>query len=70
LTTSQIQTIEEVPVELLSISIDQLKGDPEGIKLCTGLKDYNTFVDVLASLGPAAYHLDYLYGKSAINLEY
>ena len=33
LTTSQTQTSEEVPIEILRISIDQFKCDPEGVKL-------------------------------------
>ena len=61
-TTSQTQTSEEVTVEILRINTDQFKGDPEGIKLYTVLEDYKT-------LGPAAYHLNYLYGKSSINVE-
>jgi len=56
-------------VDLLRISIDQYEGDPGGLKLYTGLEDYKTFVDILASLGLAAYQLNYLYGKSSINVE-
>ena len=69
LTTSQIQTSKEVPTKLVRININQFKGDPEGIKLYTDLEDYKTFVGVLASLGPAVYHLNYLYGKSSVNVE-
>ena len=70
LTTSQTQTSEEVPIEILRISIDQFKRDPEGVKLSTGLEDYNIYVDVLASLGPAAYHLNYLYGNPSIDVKH
>ncbi|KAK2142606.1 hypothetical protein LSH36_934g01008, partial [Paralvinella palmiformis] len=44
-------------------SIDQLKGNQEGVNLYTGLQDHKTFVDVLASLSPASYHLKNVYSK-------
>lgn len=69
LMTSQTQTSREVPTQLLRISIDQLKYDPEGVKLYIRLEDYNTFVDVLDSLCPAAYHLNYCYGNPSINVK-
>jgi len=68
LTTSQTQTSEEVPVELLRISIDQFKGDPEASNCTQALKTIKHLLMFLP-LGPAAYHLNYLYGKSSINVE-
>ncbi len=69
LKSSQTQTSDGVPIEMLRISIDHFIHDPEGVKLYTGIEDFSTFMDVLASLGPAAYHLNYLYGNPSIDVK-
>ena len=55
-------------VQLLGISIEQFQNDAEGVKLYTGLENYKTFVDVLASLGPSAFQLNYLYGNPSVDV--
>jgi len=57
-----------VDVQLLGISIEQFQNDAEGVKLYTGLENYKTFVDVLASLGPSAFQLNYLYGNPSVDV--
>ena len=46
----------------------QFTDDAEGVKLSMGLENFSIFMNVLASLGPAAYHLNYLCGNPSINV--
>ncbi|XP_038047675.1 uncharacterized protein LOC119721789 [Patiria miniata] len=43
-------------------TIEDFKTDSAGVHYYTGLQDYLTFSDVLASLGPSAFKLTYLHG--------
>ena len=43
---------------------DNFITDDKGLQFYTGLDNYTMFRTVLASLGPAAYHLNYLYDKN------
>ena len=43
-------------------TVEDFKSDPVGIPYYTGLQDYLTFFDVLASLGPCAFELKYMHG--------
>ena len=49
-----------------SFDIDNFINDSVGLQFYTGLDNYEAFVTVLASLGPAAYQLNYLYGKHPV----
>ena len=67
----QCQTNNEVSVASISfskVSIDDFVNDQKAIQFYTGLIDYLTFVDVLASLGPAAYKLNYLHAYPTISV--
>ena len=46
----------------------QFTDDAEGVKLSMGLENFSIFMDVLASLGPEAYHLNY-YDNPSINVK-
>jgi len=46
------------------LSIDNFVVDERGLQFYTGLDNHTTFLTVLSSLGPAAYHLNYLYDKN------
>ena len=46
----------------------QFTDDAEGVKLSMGLENFSIFMNVLASLVPAAYHLNYLCGNPSINV--
>ena len=59
LNNAHTQTVD--PVALPGMSIDDFTYDPE---FYTGLDSYLTFYDVLASLGPGAYHLTYFNGRT------
>ena len=43
-------------------TIEDFKTDSAGVHYYTGLQDYPTFFDVLASLGPSAHTLTYIHG--------
>ncbi len=58
---SYTQTLDNLLVGSYKMSIEDYKHDEPGVKYFTGLDCYQTFCDVLASLGPAAYELNYLY---------
>ena len=62
-------TCIRVQIEMLWISIDHFTHDAEEIKLYTGLEDFSISMDVLASLGPAAYHFNYLYDSPSIDVK-
>ena len=53
------QTCEQFSV----FSLVKFKYDNDGMQYYTGLDSYVVFMAVLASLGPAAYKLQYLYGR-------
>jgi len=48
---------------VFAFSIRDFVNDSDGIKYYTGLENFTIFTSLLASLGAAAYHLQYLCGK-------
>ena len=63
------QTDQSDVSDLGRMSVDNFRRDPEGMKFYTGLDSYSTFVNVLASLGPASYRLNYVYSKPSIQVQ-
>ncbi len=51
------------------MDIDNYQLDDEAVLYYTGLKSYNAFIDVLASLGSAAYCLNYLYSTPTLSVK-
>ena len=49
---------------LACFSVQNFVHDDEGMQFYTGLENYCTFLSVLASLGPSAFHLNYLYDRT------
>jgi hypothetical protein len=58
--SSQTQTL----TESIALDIEHFKNDDCGLQFYTGLDNCTVFSTVLASLGPAAYQLNYLYGRN------
>lgn len=51
-----------------SMSAENFKDDPAGIHHFTGLETFAKFIFVLATLGGASYHLNYMYGNVKGNI--
>ena len=65
LSNSFAQTVNSETFKLLEKrkSLDDYMNDPEGVQYYTGLSNHDMVLDVLASLGPAAYSLNYINGN-------
>jgi DDE superfamily endonuclease/Helix-turn-helix of DDE superfamily endonuclease len=64
-TTSQTQTIDNSH----HFSVSKFVFDDAGMQFYTGLLNYQSFCEVFCSLGPASFHLNYLYDKNpALNI--
>lgn len=62
--TSQNPVADSVSQTRPALCVEKFADDPAGMKFYTGLQSHYDFTFVLASLGKAAYKLNYLYFRS------
>lgn len=53
-------------IQIQRFSASDYKGDHRAMQFYTGLKNYNVFMDVFTSLGPAVSKLNYIYSNPSI----
>ena len=57
------QTFDSTHVKDMYTSIEDFKNNSQAVKFYTGLDNIRLFYDLLGSLGPAAYRLNYIRGS-------
>ena len=67
-TTQTDDSAIQVKVVVQATSVDALVDDPEGMQFYTGLESVHIFNGVLASLGPAAFKLRYMYAHPNLDV--
>jgi len=57
------------PVKATGTTISEFRNEPVAVQFYMGLENYELFCNILASLGPSAFELNYLYGNPTLTVE-